>query len=504
MLHTPRRTWRIGGYDYGERKLGTSIVWQSSRREPIHLEFLDNINLFPKTKPTVQSLMVRYNMRPLTEASNPDTVESDELLMSEYETKWRTEFEALEDDVSDKKKRRAKIEKQLEKLSAAPTSQTNEDKLHLLHQELGEIDALPFSQTTTGRGTKATRWNKFVLGKVFGATDMDEEEDDEIPASLDAKTEGMNEVLEVYFQFWELCIGPIDRVDIETQVLAIGAKGALGQSAMGALMVNLANPKARRRPRLKYIDPKWKLLVFPFTPAETRALGNAGKIMPKWWMSIGPSGNLKIRIAPMPEPDRKRLLPSFFHEDDDSHEDDKPSSVIKASKKVNPKKRKRDDAGGFPADPIEDDENKVIYIDLLSSSDEADEAPTDKPAPKKKHKTKKTKATDNDEVEDDVLVVGEKSPPKKKPFRGPGGVRGKAQSYAYFSPDDAKLAAKRIFNKKEAVRRVKLIFANHRKDVIGAKWMLRFEHKWNEDMKRDAADAFTQSIYCLHMSWLTC
>lgn len=553
MLQQRRLGKTLASYDYGERKLGTVIGYQQNRKSPIRTLFAENINLFPKKLPTVEYLMRKFNMWPNDGVMDANKLlEEDAHLKMQYKTVWPAEFEKQEADLIARKKQLTKLRKTMQTMIEKGTTAVTDEAFIATKKSIAELEA---DKTIHEDGKMAkTRWHQFVLRRVFSSEDVDdEEEDDEIPANLAKRTCRENAVLAVYFEFWTLCIGRIDFIRMEEQVLAIGAKGALGQASMGALMLNLANWGERTRPDLDYPDPKSKLRVFPFQPLEIQSLARGGKLSNRnWWMSIGASANLRIQIQAMTPTERKRLLPNFpdlegYIEEKNKTKEAKriaaalaataqPSSepiVVAAAIEKNPKKRKREEAAPINVGLTEEDDDDILaqpafvaawssgnVIDLNSDSDSDGEGfksitsvskpksikskgntkektPSGKPKTNSKAKATKPKKKAVPMDEDDEMM-----PAKKKKKHANFGNQNRATSYAYFSIGDKKTAEKRIFNKKEAVRRVGLLCEEHHdRDIEGEKWKLRYKHKWNDDDKRDVADAFLQMVYCFHEVW---
>lgn len=65
----------------------------------------------------------------------------------------------------------------------------------------------------------------------------------------------------------------------------------------------------------------------------------------------------------------------------------------------------------------------------------------------------------------------------------------------------AKDAADRIENKKMVTRRVRMMIANHPNDLLGMKWKVRHECRWNDELQRDTADSLSMLLAGLAEEW---
>jgi len=479
---------RILSIDHGLRRPGVCVGLLKFDNSPngrkqlvVHVEFLDTPNLFPKTPRTADELAARYGF---ANYDSPEILGPGVLTPSSYSElreETRKKFDALDNERRALvKRKKANEKKTLSDAKPADDTNANNGKrkkkpskpaVDSLVDDMARLEIIDGMLSSAKQAEK--RFDHFMLSHYFPRPlpdGFDDDEDAPIPTSPYEVTMAARVAWSPYASFFQQYIGHIDMIIMEKQEASLGLSNAFDAQSVSALLLSMINPGGER-PKIFEMDARKKLKVFPFDMDQILHLSSAKCLKSTNWSVLG--NPLSAPKLPLPinllerkprilietkridKEKQQAILPAFFYKEEAS--DDK-TTVTAISKKKG--KRMMEDV-----------------IDLTMDDDVALGVPVKKQAKRN----------------EDLSVRAEKSKEKRNDYFK---TRGRPR---WFGSGDKRIDKKRIWNKKEAVRRATILCEQHSGiNITGMQWQVWFMHRHDASTKRDMADAWLQMIHYLH------
>lgn len=323
-----------------------------------------------------------------------------------------------------------------------------------------------------------------------------------IQGNTAVRVKQMQSTLAVYAQFWARHLGvrQINEIHIEKQDIKFGAEGAVYEAAMNMFF---ATTWPTTRPRT--INAIHKLKVVPLNPEHIQTLMSNDAWNASYWHSLTPGNALVVRqFFPASSKRRKRardVINEFWEshftpkrwlkkreeEEDEQDGDNETIAVVPSSsveKKCVTEKKSSSSSNTTPSAA-----NKAKQQDFFATRHLSGRARYAVQSQQRKQQlaSKDTTTTLTDE------------PPTKNRRKRKRNAQAeeapKRTGVAYGHTATADESARRIANKKEAVARCTCIVEERFDwDMLGVVWKSRYDWMWNNEDRRDAADAMLQML----------
>lgn len=468
----PKLVWVL---DPGDKRNGTTIVRQLSRKAKFELFYYDNLHLYPKHIPTQQDLHAYYNEHPpeTSELSIQDQfhiAETSDRVMHQEAKQWLQYYEAFEAMLKktneSRSRQRQKIQRQLKKLDDTDLEAYNKLQLELKSltdnppqlgvdesannddNELYQTCFVNYQEALKNTKSPKLRRQYYLLKHCFGAQDLlhfleihsaddalgETETHYAAPHHMGLKINRLIPLVNAYGEFWETCYGRPTSIVVESQAAPFGVYNLTTQQTVATIMscaawrrdINI-EPTA-----VRVVQGDHKNSVHVLQPAEQALLRNLGYASEKYWKVA--RHPVYINIKPIPVEIRVQL----------------PRLWPFAQAELEEKQKKAD-------------------------------------AKKKGETSKRAKVTVR-------LQQGDNGQP----------ITARTQHVMRQAElalnGEMTAAEKRRQNKEEAVATTKDLLEDNdiaSQVLVGYKWLLRARYYWTEHQKRDPADAILTAIYAL-------